>query len=362
MHLARARIYNLSPFDDVTLGFERGSSTRRMTVLFGGDRTGKTTLLASIATTRPGFALPPPPNRRQSDGVPWIACDWQLGEDDPDRPHELRVASPTAQFEDELPEQSAFRRKEQALFERRAHEQGGFALVLVSGARWFSRTPNLITQPERTIGRYDVRAAPVLDDATRADLTRETKQILAYAAIGSALERANTAQHARAGEAATGIAAVGRLDALHGALEEAIAVLLEPFERTWAGVQSDTLEPVFRDRDGGLAPLEEIPRGARHLVAIAALGLRALAGAYPEVRSPREREGVILVDDLELAQDAAVLRVLPQLLLRALPRVQWIVSTSSPVLMGECEPGDTIALRRAERRVEIHEGDLALLH
>ncbi|MFO0671247.1 MAG: hypothetical protein U0235_16730 [Polyangiaceae bacterium] len=362
MHLALARLAHLRPFADVTLSFLSGESTRRTTVVFGGDRTGKTTLLAAIATTRPGFAVPPPPGRREGELPPWVMCDWHLGEDDPERPHVLRVMSPSATLEDESVEQAAFRRKEQALFDRRAQEQGGFSLVLVSGARWFSRAPNMLSQPDRTVGRYDMRAAPPLDDATRADLTRETKQILSYATIGSAIEHRARTRSAQAGEAATGIDAVSRLGAFSSALEATLAILLEPFQHTWEGVRADSLEPIFRDDAGAAIPFEELPRGARHLVSIGALAVRALAAHCPEGRSPRDREGVVLVDDVEAGQDAPVQRILPQLLARALPAVQWILATSSPLVTTGCAPGETIVLRRGERLVEVHEGDQALIH
>jgi hypothetical protein len=360
--LARVRLCSLSPFEDVTISFMRDDGPRALTVVFGGDRTGKTTLLASIGTTRPGFATPPPPIRRVGANPPWIATDWELGEDDPERPHVLRVISPTAPALGETPEESAFRRKEQALFDRRAQEQGGFALVLVPSVRWFSRMPNMLTQPDKTIARYDVRAAPVLEDATRADLTRETKQILAYAAIGSALERVQLGAALRIAEAAAAGDEIGRLDAFHNALRETLAILLEPFHRTWKGVAPETLEPMFSDRGGPLAPFEELPRGARHLVAIAALAVRALASPTDRRSDIRLREGVVLVDDIEVGQDASILRILPQLLRHALPGVQWILTTSSPVVSSACAPGETIALRRSDELVEIHDGDLALLH
>src|SRR5260370_29638593 len=57
----------------------------------------------------------------------------------------------------------------------------------ISGARWFSRRPVMLSSPERNVLRYDPRGAASFDDATRADLARETKQVLSYAAIAGAL-------------------------------------------------------------------------------------------------------------------------------------------------------------------------------
>ena len=91
--------------------------------------------------------------------------------------------------------------------------------------------------------------------------------------------------------------------------------------------------------------------------------MRALAAAYPG-RDPRRAQGVILVDDVDLHQDAAVQRGLASALRVALPRAQWIVTTSSPAVAAGCAAGEVLALRRmpASPRVELHDGDEAIVH
>ena len=352
MRLASIELFGLGALSGVRLGFGE-SESRALTVLFGGDGVGKTTVLGAISSTRPGHAIPLIPRRARSEGeprdVPFVVSDWMLGDDDPERPHPLRVVSPNAQLPDPDGE-NALRRREQALFDKRAQEHGGHAFAAFSGARWFSRTPVILASPERTILRYDVRAAPSFDDANRADLTREAKQVLSFAAIGSALE-------AKAGEPED-------MAAFDAALRESCALVLSPFGAAYDGVQPKTLEPMFTF-EGRDAAFEDLPRGARHLLAIAALSTRTLAAAYPEpLRAIREREGVIVIDDLEAHQDAALLRHLPALLKAMLPRVQWIVATAAaPVTLG-CERGEVVALRRdaEEGRVLVHEGAFAILH
>src|SRR5204863_5339447 len=135
-----------------------------------------------IAATRPGHALPPMPARKPEGGASFVVTEWTLGDDDPARPHTLRVASPNARPEDEDENESVIRRREQVHFDRLAQEHGGFVLVPFSGARWFSRSAVLFGAPERNLVRWDVRAAHSFDDATRADLSRDTKQVLSYAA------------------------------------------------------------------------------------------------------------------------------------------------------------------------------------
>jgi hypothetical protein len=324
-----------------------------VTLLFGGDGTGKTSLLSALAQTRPGNALPPlPPQERGvprdlHDGAPYIATEWLLGDDDPERPHPLVVASPSAVLPGETPESASLRRREQSLFDRRAQQEGGHVFVSFSGARWFSRVPNMLTVPERSILRYDVRQPGAsFDDPTRADLTRDTKQVLAYASVGSAL--------------AGGSAEFDHLVRFDRALREVLDVALEPFDLVYAGVSPITLEPQARSVRGGVVAFDALPRAARHLVAFVALPLRALFAAYPGSETAREREGVVAIDDVDSQQDPAILRILVPLLRRALPNVQWILTTSSTQLALACDAGDVVALRRtSSSHVELGEG---LLH
>jgi hypothetical protein len=256
--------------------------------------------------------------------------------------------SPNAKLEGERDDAALLRRREQALFDRRAGE-GGFVLAAFSGARWFSRTAVLLTSPDRSVLRYDVRATASFDDATRADLARETKQVLAYAGAAAALSR-------RARDASS-----ARFEALDRALRETLDVLLED-GAAYLGVSPSRLEPVF-GYDGREVELDDLPRSLRHRVAFGALSLRALAGGYPD-RDPRDAEGVVLLDDLEVEQDLRAQAALPALLRRALPRVQWIVTTSSPAVAAACEVGELVALRRmpGSAQVEIHQGPEAAVH
>jgi hypothetical protein len=370
MRLAAIELFGLGALSGVKLSLG-DTETRRLTVLFGGDGVGKTTALGAIASTRPGHAIPLLPRRRleaatlpraregEAREVPFAVSEWMLGDDDPERPHPLRVVSPNAPvprlrrdgatLTDDDGE-TALRRREQALFDKRAQERGGHAFAAFSGLRWFSRSPVLLATPERTVLRYDVRAAPSFDDATRADLTRELKQVLAVAGVGAALEE-------RSGKRAD-------MTEFDAALREAAALVLGPFGAEYDGIHPRSLEPVFAF-EGRDATFEDLPRGARHLLAIVALSVRTLVAAYPESERPvREREGVVLVDDVEANLDASVLRHVPAMLKAVLPRVQWILTTSAAAITLGCERDEVVALRRdpEEGRVVVHEGAFAVLH
>jgi len=97
-------------------------------------------------------------------------------------------------------------------------------------------------------------------------------------------------------------------------------------------------------------------------VAFAALSVRTLWAAYPD-RDPRIAEGVVLIDEVDLHQDVAVALKLPAALRAALPSVQWILTTCSPVVASGAASGEVLALRTStEGRVELHAGPSAITH
>ena len=369
MRLVSLRLRNVGVFEDTTIrlshphghphaitaGDDEAGDTRTarpVMVLFGADGIGKTTALAALAVTRPGHALPPvlPPRApgagaSTADLPASVVSEWLLGEDDPERPHVLVVASPMAVLEGETTDTTAARRREQSLFDRRAQGSGGFVFVAFSGARWFSRAASTLSVPERSLLRYDVRHAVAFDDPTRADLTRETKQALGYAGIARALG-GNRAEYTY-------------FERFDQAMREVVDVMLEPFGLTYVGVSPLSLEPELTNAAGQTVTFDGLPRAARHLVAFGVLSLRALFAAYPHSEDPREREGVVAIDDVDAQQDPALLRSLIPLLRRALPNVQWILTTSSTQLALACGAGEVVALRRSggagETRIEVGE-------
>ena len=350
MLLARAQLQGVGPLDDLVIPFvDAVGAPRLSTVIFGGGGVGKTSLLAAIAQTRPGLAAALTRTRDRRPGQ--VVTHWALGQDDPARPHPLRITSPNAPIDEgEGEDAGALRRREQALFERRAAD-GGFVLLTFSAARWFSRTPLVLTAPDRTLDRYDVRAPASFDDATRADLTRETKQALSFAPIAAALARGRTGRAAE------------RLALLDRAMGEVLSVLLGLAGHGYLGADPASLEPLFQAPGGDPVLFDDLPTAARHLAAFGALTVRALYAAYP-ARAPRAAEGVVLIDEAGLHQDPSAERRLLPALREALPAVQWILTSSSPALALGAEPRELLALRRLppSRRVVLHEGPLATVH
>src|SRR5450432_1690083 len=233
MKLLRAVLVGVGPFDELVLPFcDENGEARPVTVIHGGGGVGKSSVLAAIASTRPGHCVVQAQrvDPREGAPLPFAACDWALGQDEPSRPHPLSVASPNARLSpnDEV---EALRRREQALFDRVASE-GGFAFLPIASTRWFSRQPIAFSAPARTVARYDVRASASLDDATRSELARETKQALAYAAIASAL-------------CAPSDLAERRFDLLGSAMQSAVDTLVNLSGFSYQGLDPLSFEPIF---------------------------------------------------------------------------------------------------------------------
>lgn len=331
MKLVQAALVGVGPFERLVLPFaDEHGEPRSVTVIHGAGGVGKSSVLAAIASTRPGHCVVQPGRGEPREGATpaFAACEWLLGQDEPTRPHALSVASPNARVA-ATDEAEVLRRREQVLFDRLAGD-GGFAFLGIPSARWFSKQPIALNAPARTVARYDVRATVIGDDATRADLARETKQALAYAAISSAL-------------AAPEPSAERRFDLLQEAMQHAVDTLLGLLGTRYRGVDPFTLEPLFLVQSRELG-FDALPTRARHLVAFAALAVRTLWAAYPD-QDPRESEGLITIDDVDLHQDTQVQQQLLAALREALPAAQWVVTTASPVIAAAAEARSVLALR-----------------
>lgn len=360
MYLATAYLFGVPPFDTMNVSFRRPDGSPRMvTVVHGGGGVGKTALLHVLASTRPGHAVVLGAATGQSESPPPHAvCEWILGQDDPERPHVLSVVTPNVRLPGD-DQTATMLRREQGLFDRRARSSG-FVFLALSSARWFSRQPVALHAPLRTVAHYDVRATANLDDATRCDLTREVKQALAYASIAAALVPQSQRQR---NELRARSSRPGDTRVLGTAMHEMVDALLQLVGLRYAGLDPSSLEPVFVTPGGRSLTFDRLSTGARHLVALAALPIRTLWAAYPG-HDPRECEGVVAIDEVDLHQEPAVLERLIPTLRRFLPRVQWILTTTSAAMAASCHASDVLALRRVpeDEHVELFTGDQARTH
>ena len=323
---------------------------RRMTVVHGDGGTGKSSLITAIGATRPGRTLPVTNLRRRGDASAHCMCDWQLAAEDGDRPHALRVASPNyRKSADERDEAETMRRREQSMFDRRAQDGSGFAFLEIPAQRYFGRSAVVLSDPLRTVLRYDVRAS-VSSDSSRLDLARPTKQVLAYAGISAAVagDRRASGEDPRL---------------LGAAMREAVSAAVRLGGHDYRGIEATTLEPMFVSPGGTPHLFDSLPTSLKHLVALVALPIRTL-WASQRGTDPREAEGVVAIDDAELLLTPHLQAELPSLLRRACPRAQWILTTASPFLAAAADHGDLVTLRRGvdSDEVTLYEDELAVTH
>lgn len=337
MHLAHATLRGVAPFGDLDVDFRTEHGEPRMvTVVHGGAGVGKTTLLQALACTRPGHTTVASSLSGLDEQSPRVGCAWHLGEDDPSRPHPLEVFTPGSAL---ASDDAAIQRREQALYDRRAREQGGFVFLMFPANRWFSRQPVSMHSPRRTMMRYDVRSTTALDQASSADLTRETKQALAYAAISSSLAPRRPRDALARGPHRVDPRQLGR--AMHETVDEVVQLTGFRYE----GLDPLSFEPCFSTAGGRELSFDALPTRTRHLVAYAAITIKTLWAAYPSC-DPRAAEGVVAIDDIDLHQDALVQSELLRTLRGSLLGVQWIVTTASSHLAASAAPGQVLALRR----------------
>jgi hypothetical protein len=348
VRLTRLHLVGVGPFEDLEISFvDADGEPRAVTVIHGDGGTGKSSVIAAAECTRPGNV-----SRgllvRQSGPDARVAAAWRLEDEDPERPHALWVATPgTSLLADEREER--LRRRESALFDKRAQEQPGFVFVEFSEHRCFPRASVSINDPVRTMLTGDTRGGGY-SDRSRFELTRPCKQILAYAELAAALVDAS---------------AVPRPDPrlLKSAIRESLGVLLTLVGHEYIGVHPTRFEPLFRTPDGRAVPMEGLAKQVRHLIAFAAISShRIWVGSGG--KDPRTVEAVLCVDEVDLhLQERAAAGVVPALA-RAFPEAQWIVTTTSPVVAASVDAEALVALRRlpGSTRVELYSDVLARTH
>jgi hypothetical protein len=344
MKLARVQLSCPELHLDLALSFEEEASVvRSSTLIYGGPGVGKTLLLGAIAHTRPGHCVA----FSQVPGEPRITtqCVWLPGMDEPDHRGRIELVTPT--LHEELRHSTPEKRREAAFFDRLARE-GGFVFLAFSALRWFSHAPLLLSAPERTLARHDVRAYEPLGDATRHDLTRATLAMLVYAEVTGALHNPTLWSE--------------ETQYLATALRRALSATLAPLGVTYLGLHPRTLDPTFVVGYQQLT-FNQLSTQAKNTVAIVTATVRALWAAYPGL-NPLIAQGVVAIDQLELHYEAHQANAVLAALEHCFPQVQWVITTRSAELLALRDAGDVLVLRRSAEggAVQVFAGEGARIH
>ena len=123
------------------------------------------------------------------------------------------------------------------------------------------------------------------------------------------------------------------------AIRDAVAELMPGF--TKLRIQRSPRPVMVVTKAGTQLRLDQLSDGERNLIALTGELARRMAIAAPQSESPRELEGVVLIDEIEQHLHPGLQReVLPRLR-RAFPNVQFIVTTHSPQVLSTA-PRDAI--------------------
>lgn len=123
-----------------------------------------------------------------------------------------------------------------------------------------------------------------------------------------------------------------------GAIRRAVAGMLPGF--SGLRIQRDPLHMVIRKGDEVLA-LDQLSDGEKLLLAVTADLARRLAITYANSADPLQGEGVVLIDEIELHLHPAWQRRVLGALRRTFPNCQFIATTHSPQILSEV-PNDAV--------------------
>ena len=145
--------------------------------------------------------------------------------------------------------------------------------------------------------------------------------------------------------------ATRRLEVLHSAVTR----FLENY--THFAVKSEGKTLVLLDNNEKLLDIKQLSDGERSLLAMVFDLARRLSQANPELDDPlRDGEGIILIDELDLHLHPSWQRTVIEKLTTTFPNCQFIATTHSPQIIGECDPAGLILLTKEDGKVVVTQG------
>ncbi|MCA9537801.1 MAG: AAA family ATPase [Myxococcales bacterium] len=137
------------------------------------------------------------------------------------------------------------------------------------------------------------------------------------------------------------------------AIEQAVLDCVDGAQRFYFSVANDEL--VFAMADGATLPFAALSDGYRNLIGIVAdIAWRATRlNTHLEAQAPRQTEGIVLIDEIELHLHPAWQHQVLRRLMHAFPRIQFVVTTHAPLVLASVPAKHLRFLRQNEQVAQV---------
>ena len=138
-------------------------------------------------------------------------------------------------------------------------------------------------------------------------------------------------------------------------LTNAVTRFLESYTNLRAVDEPETT--LLLDKESITLDVRQLSDGERGLLALVCDLARRLSLANPQLDDPlRDGRGVVLIDELDLHLHPSWQRTVIEKLTTTFPNCQFIATTHSPQIIGECDPTGLILLTKEDGKVVVTQG------
>ncbi len=349
MYLEKIRLENIKCFEDIEIDFTYGrNKPRLMTVILGDNGVGKTTLLQTIAIALGGenvtrFFLVGPLvewHRIKSDGG-LIQAVIVPGKSDKDAPkRKLSVGYYTWKDEIEIDTES---NKDWEILEKTAYamRQEGWLACGYGPLRRFTnrrisevldtkidRFASLFGQNEQLIPVEDW----LIELDRRALITEREGQDANYRQLFNQL--AQTLLQVLPEENLEKVASINIIDSS-------------------SYIRTTTEGILWRDGFDNWVTLSQLSDGYQSIMSWTGDLVSRLVGAFPKTENFLDQEGIVLIDEVDLHLHPTWQRKILNQLRQTFPKIQFIVTTHSPLVAASAKEGELFVLKHEQNKVVV---------
>ena len=138
-------------------------------------------------------------------------------------------------------------------------------------------------------------------------------------------------------------------------LQSVTSRFLEDYTRLEAIAGQNTI--ALLDKNENPLNINQLSEGERDLLVLVFDLALYLSQANPKLDDPlRDGEGIVLIDELDLHLQPRWQRTIVEKLTKTFPNCQFIATTHSPQIIGECDPAGLILLTKEDGKVVVTQG------